>query len=80
MPKNASSEQVGGSHYRDLKIQPSEFIHVNRLGWCEGNVIKYVSRHRAKHGREDLLKAKHYLELLLEWEYPQEKGEEEEDA
>lgn len=75
MPKNASHEQVGGSHYRDLEIQPSEYVHRNRLGWCEGNVIKYVSRHRAKHGREDLLKAKHYLELLLEWEYPQKEKE-----
>ncbi len=69
MPQ-ASDTQVGGSHYRDLAIQPSEFIHRNRLGWCEGNVIKYVSRHRAKNGKEDLLKALHYLNLLLEWEYP----------
>ena len=69
MPQ-ASDTQVGGSHYRDLVIQPSEFIHRNRLGWCEGNVIKYVSRHRAKNGKEDLLKALHYLNLLLEWEYP----------
>ncbi len=66
----SSDTQVGGSHYRDLVIQPSEFIHRNRLGWCEGNVIKYVSRHRAKNGKEDLLKALHYLNLLLEWEYP----------
>jgi hypothetical protein len=66
----SSDIQVGGSHYRDLAIQPSEFIHRNRLGWCEGNVIKYVSRHRAKNGKEDLLKALHYLNLLLEWEYP----------
>jgi hypothetical protein len=66
----ASKSQVGGGHYRDLAIQPSEFIHRNRLGWCEGNAIKYVCRHRNKNGRQDIEKAIHYLQLLLEWEYP----------
>ena len=66
----ASKRQVGGGHYRNFAIQPSEFIHRNGLGWCEGNAIKYVSRHKSKNGRQDILKAIHYLELLLEWEYP----------
>ena len=66
---SASETQVGGGHYKDLAIQPSEFIHRNRLGWCEGNAIKYVTRHREKNGRQDIEKAIHYLELLLEWEY-----------
>lgn len=61
--------QIGGNHYKDFVIQPAEFIHKNKLGFLEGNIIKYVCRHGAKHGREDLEKARHYLELLLEWEY-----------
>jgi len=65
----ASDKQVGGDHYARFAIQPSEFIHKNRLGFLEGNVVKYVCRHGAKHGREDLLKARHYIDLLLEWEY-----------
>lgn len=65
----ASKTQVGGNHYKDFVIQPSEFIHKNRLGFLEGNIIKYVCRHGAKHGRQDLLKARHYIDLLLEWEY-----------
>ena len=51
-------------HY-DFEIQPVEFILKNRLGFCEGNIIKYVSRWRLKNGREDLLKAKHYIDILL---------------
>jgi hypothetical protein len=66
----ASKSQVGGGHYKDLAIQPSEFIHRNRIGWLEGNAIKYVCRHRNKNGRQDIEKAIHYLQLLLEWEYP----------
>lgn len=66
----ASKTQVAGSHYQTLAIQPSEFIHRNRLGWCEGNAIKYVCRHKNKNGRQDIEKAIHYLQLLLEWEYP----------
>ena len=66
----ASEKQVAGTHYREFAIQPSEFVHRNGLGWCEGNAIKYVSRHRSKNGRQDIEKAIHYLQLLLEWEYP----------
>jgi hypothetical protein len=64
-----SKRQVGGDHYAAFPIQPSEYIHRNELGWCEGNVVKYVSRHRDKGGRKDIEKAIHYLELLIEWEY-----------
>lgn len=64
-----SDSQVGGDHYKKMKIQPAEFIHANDIGFLEGNVIKYVCRHSAKNGKADLLKAKHYLDLLLEWEY-----------
>jgi hypothetical protein len=60
--------QVAGSHYKDLKIQPIEYIHANNLGYAEGNVIKYVTRWRKKDGRKDLEKARHYIDLLLELE------------
>lgn len=67
--RKAMDRQEGGLHYKDMQIQPIEFITKNNLGYCEGNVIKYVSRHRSKNGKEDLLKAIHYLELLIEKEY-----------
>lgn len=60
--------QVGGGHYKSLAIQPVEYIHANKIGYFEGNVIKYVTRWRDKGGRHDLEKAKHYIDLLLELE------------
>lgn len=65
----ASKKQIGGGHYKDFAIQPAEFIHKNGIGFLEGNVIKYVCRHNKKGGKQDLNKARHYLELLLEWSY-----------
>lgn len=65
----ASDKQVAGSHYAGLPIQPSEFIHRNGIGFLAGNVIKYVVRYKLKNGREDLEKAKHYIDLLIQWEY-----------
>lgn len=65
----ASQTQQGGDHYKKYVIQPTEFIHRNEIGFIEGNVIKYVLRHRDKNGKQDLLKAKHYIDLLLEYEY-----------
>lgn len=58
-------KQVGGSHYKDMPIQPGEFIRLNGIGWYEGNAIKYICRHRQKGGATDLQKAIHYLELAL---------------
>lgn len=58
--------QVGGTHYKDMAIQPIEYITKNNLGYCEGNVIKYVSRWKNKNGVEDLLKARHYIDLLID--------------
>lgn len=58
-------EQVGGSHYQ-LPIEPIDFIVKNDLGYREGNVIKYVVRHQRKNGKEDIKKAIHYLEMILE--------------
>jgi hypothetical protein len=65
---SALEKQVGGSHYREMVIQPIEYILANGLGFVEGAVIKYVSRHRAKGGVEDLRKARHFLDLLIEHE------------
>lgn len=61
--------QIGGNHYKKLKIQPTEFIHANDIPFIEGNIIKYVIRHRDKNGIEDLKKAKHYIDLLIQFEY-----------
>ena len=65
--KNADplARQVGGSHYKDFKIQPVEFIVANNIGFLEGNAIKYICRHRAKAGKQDIEKAIHYLEMVL---------------
>jgi len=63
---NALDTQIGGNHYKDMKIQPVEFILANGLGFCEGNVIKYISRYKNKNGIEDLEKVKHYVELLID--------------
>ena len=65
---SALDVQTGGSHYKDLKIQPVEYIHANGLGFCEGSVIKYITRWRAKNGIEDLKKARHFIDLLIELE------------
>ena len=64
----ALNEQPGGSHYKGKAIQPVQYIHANQLGYCEGNIVKYVSRWRDKNGLEDLLKARHYIDLLIELE------------
>ena len=65
---SAFEEQIGGGHYKDMAIQPVEYIHRNKLGFVEGCVIKYVSRWRQKGGVEDLKKARHFLDLLIELE------------
>ena len=51
-------------HY-NFEIQPVDYIMKNELGFCEGNVVKYISRWRLKNGRDDLLKARHYIDILL---------------
>jgi hypothetical protein len=66
---SALDKQVSGSHYKDLAIQPVEFIYKNNIGYLEGNVIKYICRHKTKNGLADLQKAKHYIEMLIEMEY-----------
>lgn len=65
---NSLSNQIGGTHYTTLAIQPVEYIHSNKIGFIEGNVIKYVTRWRDKGGIEDLKKAKHFIDLLIDLE------------
>ena len=62
-------KQVGGSHYKKMKIQPSKFVIENELLFPEGNVIKYICRHRYKNGKEDLEKAVHFIEMIIERDY-----------
>jgi len=62
-PKN---RQVGGDHYKSMPIQVVHFCHANGIPFIEGNVIKYVCRYTKKGGMEDLQKAKHYIELLMD--------------
>jgi len=70
--KTALTWQEGGQHYKDKAIQPIVYIHANGLGFCEGNVVKYITRHKEKNGAEDIRKVIHYCELLLELEYKNE--------
>jgi len=67
-PASALNEQYGGDHYRAMAIQPVEYIHHNGIGFIEGNVIKYISRWRNKGGIDDLRKARHFIDLLIEME------------
>lgn len=66
--KSALESQEGGTHYKDMKIQPVEFIHANNLGFCEATAIKYLCRWRKKGGIQDLKKAIHFIEVLIELE------------
>ena len=68
--KKPSDRQVGGLHYKQMPIQPTYFTWVNKLDGMQHSVIKYICRFRDKGGKEDLEKAKHYIDLLIEYEYP----------
>ena len=70
---NAINKQVGGSHYKDCKIMPIEYIYKNNLDFLEGNVVKYITRYKTKNGIEDIRKVIHYAELILEKKYGKEK-------
>ena len=73
MSNNVFFKQVGGSHYKKYKIQPSRFINENKILFAEGNAIKYICRHQDKGGKQDLLKAIHYIQMILERDYKNEK-------
>ena len=70
MTSKVYNKQIGGSHYKKMKIQPSQFVIENELLYPEGCVIKYIIRHRLKNGKEDLLKAKHFIDMIIERDYP----------
>ena len=72
---SANKKQIGGSHYRDMVVQPSEFINKNRLPFAEGSAIKYICRHAAKGKEQDIDKAIHYLEIIKERDYSDTKKE-----
>ena len=67
---SAYDKQIGGKHYQNFSIQPSKFVIENELLFPEGNVIKYICRHRFKNGKEDLEKAVHFIEMIIERDYP----------
>ena len=68
--KNPYDKQIGGSHYQKFKIQPSKFVIENELLYPEGCVIKYILRHRLKGKKQDLEKAIHFIEMIIERDYP----------
>lgn len=63
-----SANNTGPGHYKDKPLQVWDYVIANNLGYLEGNVIKYISRWRQKGGVDDLRKAKHYIEKLIEVE------------
>lgn len=68
-PTSALDVQEGGNHYKSLAIQPVEYIQKNDLDYFQGNVVKYITRHKSKNGAEDVRKAMHYCQLVLELQY-----------
>ena len=69
MTYDTLEDQVGGKHYKGMKIQPAHFINENHLEFAEGNAIKYICRHKVKGKQKDIEKAIHYLEMILERDY-----------
>ena len=69
MTYDTLNRQVDGTHYKNMKIQPAEFINENKFLFAEGNAIKYICRHAIKGKEEDVKKAIHYLEMILERDY-----------
>ena len=72
--RTVMNKQIGGTHYKDCAIQPIDYIVKNNLNFLEGNVVKYITRHKTKgEGRKDIEKVIHYAELILELKYGKEK-------
>ena len=63
---SANDHQVAGNHYKGKALQPWDYIVSNKLGYLEGNIVKYISRYAEKGGLADVYKAKHYIEKLIE--------------
>ena len=62
-------KQIGGYHYQGFVIQPSQFVIENKMLFPEGNAIKYIVRHQDKGKKQDILKAIHFLEMIIERDY-----------
>jgi len=77
MTSKAYKKQIGGSHYQNMVMQPSEFINKNKLPFAEGSAIKYICRHAAKGKEQDIHKAIHYLEMILDRDYQDTQSKEE---
>jgi|TARA_R100001443_G_scaffold38428_4_gene51902 hypothetical protein len=74
LKESALDKQVDGKHYKNCVIQPVEYIEKNNLSFCEGNIVKYVTRHRTKgEGRKDIEKVIHYAEMILDLYYKEKK-------
>jgi len=69
MKNKPYDKQIGGSHYKNMKIQPAQFINDNKLLFAEGNAIKYICRHASKGEVQDLEKAKHYIDMIINRDY-----------
>ena len=69
-------KQIGGTHYKSMVIQPSEFINRNNIPFAEGNAIKYLCRHKQKNQKQDLEKAIHYCQMAIDRDYPKEEKKE----
>ena len=69
MTSKVWDKQLGGSHYQKFKIQPSKFVIDNKLLYTDGCVIIYIIRHSMKNGKEDLLKANHFIDMIIERDY-----------
>lgn len=67
---NPMDKQIGGNHYKDMAIQPVEFCMKNNLNFCVSSAIKYLCRYKNKNGKQDLEKARHFIDLLIQMEYP----------
>ena len=70
-------KQIGGNHYKKYRMQPSQFVTENKLLYPEGCVIKYIVRHQDKGGKQDLEKAIHFIEMIIERDYKDEKEKQE---
>lgn len=69
LTSSSLERQVDGNHYKNFEIQPAEYSHKNNLSWHQGEIIKYITRYRLKNGLKDLEKAKHLIDMLIEFEY-----------
>lgn len=69
MGKKTLDVQVDGNHYKIFEIQPAEYSFKNNLNWHQGEIVKYITRYKLKNGKVDLEKAKHLIDMLIEFEY-----------